>query len=163
MASGRTHNRVTMALIVPAGFLAYQASGDALAMCAAMAGCAFSLLVDPDLDIDTGTRNKKRARRSFGPFAIPWLVFWHAYSLAVPHRSPVSHFPILGTMIRLAYLFGGSLFVAWLLSPDLAGWLWQQLCWPAGAYILWAAAGLALSDIAHWVFDGFPIRARRQK
>lgn len=163
MASGRVHNFVTMALIIPTAYMGYSLSGgDALAGLIEGGGCALALLVDPDLDIDTGTRNKNRAKRAFGPFAIPWLVFWHAYSLAVPHRSPISHLPILGTLIRLTYWILGTLLLAYLIDPALAGWIVGEVLRPVSGYGLWAIMGFMISDFAHWVFDGAPLRGKKK-
>jgi uncharacterized metal-binding protein len=99
--------------------------------------------LSPDLDI------KSRPFLRWGILRFIWL----PYQRFIPHRSPLSHAPVLGSVIRLLYLVV-------FLSPL---WLfpgWQQIQWAIG----WGEAiaflvGVELSALNHLVLDGliFPL------
>lgn len=153
MPSGRVHALATTlaaATVSPAlVILAAQPVDSALAFAA---GCMAGLLLTPDLDVDHRTKSYKVVRRSFGRvLAEVWYWFWQPYARLLPHRSPWSHTPILGTILRLAYL----LFVPMILwgalrmffnLPQFPALAWHPL-WG------WAIAGLMLVDTVHIVMD----------
>jgi uncharacterized metal-binding protein len=78
-----------------------------------------------------------------------WTWLWYPYARAIPHRSPWSHWPILGTVMRLAYLSIPIIAVMALCHARI-DWavFWDWL--PA---ILAAVAGLGVSDFGHFVLD----------
>lgn len=125
MPDGRVHSMATILLAGAAGFTTYQLhlldQPHAIAMaCGSMAG----LLLTPDLDVDTGCVSDDWARSVVGrgPALFWWLV-WRPYSALIPHRSPLSHFPILGTVLRLGYL---SL-VVWVIASYLVdAWIARE-------------------------------------
>lgn len=142
----------TVLLAGAAGFGTYQLGLlDQPHAIALAAGSLAGLLLTPDLDVDTGSNSDDWAR-SFGrlPGLLWWLV-WRPYAALVPHRSPLSHFPILGTVLRLGYL---SL-VVWVLA--WAVHLIAPIAIPAIRAVPWwfplAFVGLALADLLHWVLD----------
>lgn len=145
MASGRTHNFVN--LLLAAGSYAgakYYGLPDELAWSIA-GGVALGFVLNGDLDVDGGSiafHNVRRLPLVGKLLAFTWRVLWWPYAKIVPHRSPLSHLPILGTLIRVSYL--------------------GLLIWPVWPFIPWAALlpwlapvllGLALSDLVHWILD----------
>lgn len=145
MASGRTHNSANLLLAVGAYAGAkYYGAADTLAWPLA-GGVALGFALNCDLDVDGGSiafQNVRRLPVIGKALAIAWRIIWWPYAKIVPHRSAISHFPILGTLIRVSYL--------------------GLLMWPAWPFIPWGAVlpwlgpallGLMLSDTVHWILD----------
>jgi len=92
------------------------------------------------------------------PLRLAWKIFWYPYARAIPHRSPWSHWPILGTAIRLVYSII-LLIIIWIIvgRPVLVmpTWGWVLL---RGAWI-----GLLVSDTGHYVLDLLPKRKKGKK
>lgn len=154
MPSGRAHAAITT--LAGAGLAAWAwgqgwPRPDMIALCA---GCLAGIVISPDLDVDQPTRpHYIMARFGWLPAGL-WRIVWLPYSRMIPHRSPVSHAPLLSTAIRLAYLAA----LAWLLLA-LTGRPWPGL--PAWAPL--ACAGLAVSDGLHWLADVLVSWYRRRK
>lgn len=114
MPSGKTHDRLTW-IFAPAVLLVGWVLSQQLAV-SATAALAFvfaGLMFSGDLDL------KSVQYKRWG-----WLRWiWIPYQRTVPHRSPFSHGPVLGTLTRLLYLS------AWMF---LLFWLWTRL-------VLWLA------------------------
>jgi uncharacterized metal-binding protein len=77
---------------------------------------------------------------------------WIPYQKYIPHRSPLSHAPLLGSTIRLLYL-AALLLPLWVIFPGL-----QQIEWA----ITWEKAiaflvGVELSALNHLLLDGLLI------
>ena len=107
MPNARTHDTITYA-IIPFTFLAAEMYwGDHMTSIIATVAMLFSgLMFGPDLDLDS------KPYRRWGPLKI----LWKPYQAALPHRSVLSHGPMLGTIIRIVYfLIVFSLFAATLL------------------------------------------------
>jgi len=148
MPSGKVHSFTTILLSAGLGAASYQA-GYPLQQVAALTGGALAgLLLTPDLDVNGGSISNHHARKLGGSiFGLAWALIWTPYSYLIPHRSPLSHFPLIGTALRLGYLV---LLATLILSvfhlagvgmPALPAW------WP------WAFAGLALADLLHFILD----------
>lgn len=104
MPNARTHDAITYA-IIPFTYFATQIYwGDHLTSAIATVAMLFSgLMFGPDLDLDS------KPYRRWGPLKF----LWKPYQAALPHRSMLSHGPILGTIIRIVYfLIVFSLFAA---------------------------------------------------
>ena len=148
MPSGKVH-----AAISATNLLAVAAIGAPLALAYPdlrgpyLATLTIGLLVTPDLDIQGITHEEKRALR------VPvigwlWVLLWWPYALLVPHRSPVSHWPLIGTALRAVWL---GLIVAAadaMLRP-------QATAIDTGLLTLglWTMLGWAVQDMCHWVAD----------
>lgn len=149
MPSGKVHSYTTVFLAAGAGVAAWQ-YGLGLVTTAALTGGALAgLMLTPDLDVSGGSISHQHARKIGGWWlGLIWAIIWTPYSFFIPHRSPLSHFPLLGTAIRLTYLTGvGMLFIS---LAHLAGWIHfagLPSWWP------WSFAGLALADWLHWILD----------
>jgi len=97
---------------------------------AAGIGCASGVAVSPDLDLVNTVRVP----------VIGWLwgAYWWPYRKLIAHRAYISHAPIVGTLVRLAYLMPIIIIAISILPPGLvAAW----------------AAGLACADILHSLLD----------
>lgn len=156
MAPGRVHNATTTAALTVAGICAtglLRWPTDYLALCA---GLAAGYVFSPDLDLADGNISLANLRRIPGVgkvLALLWRVVWWPYGLLVPHRSRLSHLPILSTAIRFGYL-----------------WLWLVLLkipipirFEADTVVgLFVFIGLSVSDLAHWWVDLADTEAKRQ-
>lgn len=163
MASGRTHGKITLALTIPAGILGYMA-GDITTGLVAASGCFAGLFIDPDLDVDRITRSERRVIKTVGLVGWLWHILWWPYAKVIPHRHPLSHWPLLGTALRLVYLAGLVLLVLFGLET-VFGWGVPLLATlMAVPRPLWLAGlgGLALSDAGHWVTDYIRVRRMRR-
>ena len=161
MSSGRTHAAVTMISSVGIAYLLHDQglnSSQALAFCI---GGLTGLLVNPDLDVDNGSISQRVVRKSTGCLiSAAWSFLWVPYALIMPHRSVFSHWPILGTVLRLAYLVL-VYHLIWLGLHHTLGL--APVATHTGPLLLpvWALPafiGLSMTDALHWMFDYLPWR-----
>jgi len=117
------------------------------------AGAALGTLVHPDWDY----AEIRGVVADLGPFK--YLV--KPYGLAVPHRSFISHGPLIGTAGRLAYI----LLPLWLLTLACqamgycpANWVGELV---ATRFFWWAVLGLAIVDTLHTVMDAVTTGLKR--
>jgi uncharacterized metal-binding protein len=144
MPSGKVHSVYTglLALVsLPAGDYALTV------------GILSGLILSPDLDVDDGYIGLAHLRR-FGCVgnvaSVLWRTFWYPYSKLVPHRSPISHSFIVGTTVRVGYLFLP------LLLANIFG-LPLQLPTHFGSWFI----GLCLSDGLHVLMDWISSKTKR--
>ena len=129
-------------------------------------GSLSGLWLSPDLDTYS---------RPYYRWEHIWLDFiWEPYRQWVPHRSVVSHLPVLSTGIRVAWLatwLAGLTTIVWLgcswfgvggsvsITPEQAMRTLERV-----SYLGWHwLVGLAMADAVHWVLDGFPVHLPRKK
>jgi len=110
-------------------------------------GCLLGIPLTPDLDQISISKSEWRLVKKFGPFGFVWMAYWWLYAWVIPHRSFWSHFPIVGTILRLIYImFLPTIFYIYkgynIILPELA---WEVL---AGVFV-----GLVVSDFLHWGMD----------
>ncbi|NJN44419.1 MAG: DUF2227 family putative metal-binding protein [Anaerolineae bacterium] len=159
MASGKAHATASLLLTLPAGLLAFGLGGDFSAAVACATGSLAGLILSPDLDVPQRTHSNYIMYELLGRIGGGlWFAFWWPYSRMIPHRSPLSHWPILGTLGRLLYIIVLS-------APLWYGftWFWfgagSNLPTPnpvVTTWLGWAILGLILSDILHFVMDNMP-------
>jgi len=162
MPNARTHDAITYA-IIPFTFLAAEMYwGDHTTSAVATIAMLFSgLMFGPDLDLDS------KPYRRWGPLKF----LWKPYQAALPHRSKLSHGPILGTVIRIVYfLIVFSLFAATVLyvrhryvNGDQTTWQAEFDVVKADLFTFWgetderylwgAFAGLWVGALAHTTAD----------
>lgn len=138
MAWGKTHLKINkyMAPVVFAGTFALTLNPtDAL-----LVSVGFYLIgsfVHPDLDLHLVTHTCRKIYEWCPTIGFIWRMYWTPYSRLIPHRSWVSHAPIIGTLIRLLYLLPVTL--------------------PAAYYVpglfIWIIVGLGISDLVHYSVD----------
>lgn len=131
-------------------------------------GTLLGLIIGPDLDVDEGWRGDYLLRA----LHIEWVydLFWEAYRHAIKHRSPLSHFPVLGTLIRILYLFIPLQVLVIKDQPtphlklflhafpaQLVSIVFWFLAWYFWFYIPYVAppliTGIIISDTLHWIYD----------
>lgn len=120
---------------------------------AAGGGCLLGIILSPDLDQESLSAAEYKIVKYTLGLGFLWAMLWFPYALAIKHRSPISHWPLLGTAGRLVYLgaFG--------LIAHSFGWVPPLVPLPL---LAWGVAGLAVSDAAHWFMDfHWPGRKRR--
>jgi uncharacterized metal-binding protein len=144
--NGSQHQRATLALAAGLGLAAASVASRPLATAAA--GAIFGLWSHPDRDCPAA-----KIDRQMGILGLVGAIIWTPYAYLVPHRSRVSHGPIIGTVGRLLYLAAvvaaPLYFLQQMAGVDAAtAWLLERR-----PDLLYAAAGLALSDLLHWIMD----------
>lgn len=156
MASGREHTFGTIILTPLAGLAAWHLShGDQAITFLATAGCFSGIFISPDLDMPTRTISESTLLRWSWGIGYLWIALWYPYALLFRHRG-ISHCPLVGTCTRLLYLLGWAFLLQEVLrhSIQVEGhlllWLKEHLI-PLGIF----SAGLAVSDLGHWVMDHF--------
>lgn len=145
MSNGVQHGLMTQTLAaasVPVtAFLSRDLKITLLVACGVMVG----LVMEPDLDVVHRTKSEARVASIHPILGLVWYWFWLPYAKAIPHRSWVSHLPIVGTGLRVLYLTWIPMVIYVSLGNDLSTLPIQD--------ILWVCLGLAASDLAHWGMD----------
>ena len=144
MASGKTHDACSR-LIAVAGALGAGIATESIAVgTGALVGGLAGLILSPDLDLVN--------RQGGGCIALGfWRSvglhrYWLVYGL-LPHHSMWSHWPVLGTLLRLIYC-------APLVTPLLIGL--SPFHESQQVFFMAAVLNLAIADIGHWLLDGAP-------
>lgn len=110
------------------------------------AGALTGIFLTPDLDLIENSspfRLFRKRRYISGFFWMIYWFYWQPYGRLVSHRSIVSHFPLISTIIRVIY-FGWPLAFAW--------W-WFQMPSFYVVVLWWLFLGLASSDFVHIICD----------
>lgn len=134
MPSGKTH---TVATSLSAGTMAIvmsYAQFPTSEVIATFAGFMTTLVVNPDLDLN------RRKPREVLPFL--WWAFWFPYSRLMKHRSSLSHWPVISTLLRVTYLA-----IPIFLLTDYIG-INNNI---SNYYYFFA--GMVISDILHFLMD----------
>ncbi len=146
-------------------------------------------MLTPDLDVDAGNISNQIIREKIGgrPSAKqkdkPWFVvrrrvawsiekvwdgLWFIYRGSVKHGSPLSHFPVISTLFRLAYLFLILLVIPYatfaLLFPG--AWdIWGEIRWWVALMVkhYQIIIGLMGSDLIHWTLDTLTTEHAKKK
>jgi uncharacterized metal-binding protein len=100
----------------------------------------------PDSDQDIFTYQDWITKNIDYYFSILWYAIWWAYSKAIPHRSWLSHSPIIGTFLRIFYLFV-------LFSPIIYIYKLHNYIFYYWDYSLTIFLGMCLSDLNHLALD----------
>lgn len=143
MSTGNNHILASLILTPIAGASGYFFTGDIGIGLMSAAGSITGTLLSPDLDMTSWTISKK----VLGPFARLYAAFWLPYSKVIKHRSIWSHGPIIGTLGRLLYILSLVTIVT-----RCKIWVWMTTWWE---YTLAFIVGLMLSDLIHWIMDGW--------
>ncbi|HMN11174.1 MAG TPA: DUF2227 family putative metal-binding protein [Bellilinea sp.] len=147
MPGGRTHQTMTIgAAVVTAGAMAY-AGFPTSEILACSTGYLVSLWVNPDLDL-----NPRLVWRS--PKKLLWQLVWYPYAKLIPHRGILSHFPLIGTAVRLLYFFLPAYILLLLMGASIQ---------VAPRSLEWMLFGLALSDTLHVLADVFSTSLKRRR
>lgn len=152
MSSGRTHRAMTLAIAPLTACAAGVASRSIPAAFVVGLGGLLTVFVNPDLDQEGISASEWDIVQFFGLFGgigHMWMAYWHPYAWAIPHRSPWSHLPAFGTLVRFLYL-APLVFV--LVSPfvDLSVMVGSVSFWRVAG---WLFIGAAVCDAGHCVAD----------
>ena len=165
MADGKTHALATQTLAVLL-FAAEATNGKlheyplvpTLIYCSALSvGALLGLILTPDLDVNAGSisENKVREVSPFGENL--WWIYWFPYRQILPHRSPFSHWPVIGTIVRLFYIaipyFILLAVVNFIYPPYLAGLAQAGFWLMTLPYFHVAVLGLMGADMLHYLMD----------
>jgi uncharacterized metal-binding protein len=107
MATGRTHARIAQAMLWPLGATSiYLYSLDPASGLGWVAGSVLGTAISPDIDHHATTVEEARLYRLWKPLGLLWQALWWPYEKLFAHRG-ISHWHIIGTATRFAYLFFG--------------------------------------------------------
>ena len=149
MPSGRIHSIANIVVAVSGSATMLLLGHGTESIIGIPSGAIVGILLSCDLDIDSGNIADHLIKRYTGHIVeTMWTMLWTVYRKAFKHRSFLSHFPLVSTIIRIAYL---SVFYFLVATP--LKWLsglvhidWPQFWW-------WAFVGLVLADTSHWGLD----------
>jgi len=145
MPRAHTHRAVALfgaVILAAGGALTY---GTRIAAVAAVA-CVFGeLWMSADRDLDNGARSWRW-----------WFTFgfvWALYAALIPHRSKLSHWPVVGVAGRVLYVAVPVVGVLCLagMDGDVVRFVSLHHVELAAAYV-----GLEASGTLHWVADRMP-------
>jgi uncharacterized metal-binding protein len=156
MSSGRTHDRITLiSLPILTGISLALTRNAELTLWVAGSFLFGGLMFGPDLDI--------HSNQSIRWGWLRWM--WQPYRQAVPHRSTLSHGPIIGTVCRLLYvglwiilicLLYQSVcyFMKWPMWNEVQTWRSIQQFVTKHQAILWSIfVGLEVGSMSHYSAD----------
>jgi uncharacterized metal-binding protein len=103
------------------------------------AGAFVGVVLQPDLDHDDGTISEHFVRSVSSIAQKMWWIYWYPYRRIMKHRSFLSHFPIVSTIIRLVYAFWWVYALGWFLPPAFIN-------------------GIVAVDAIHWTMDARLLR-----
>lgn len=141
IASGKNHDLSILFATPIIGIIGVAHSLE-LGIIAATSHYLAGMYLSPDLD--TVSNPFKR----WGVLKIIWI----PYQKKIPHRSPLSHAPVLGSAIRLVYL-AALLLPLWIIFPGLQEVHWAVSWEKAIAFLV----GVELSALNHLLLDGLLI------
>jgi uncharacterized metal-binding protein len=155
MSAGHVHTRACV--ILAAGFSVGILASQNIADFQYVAGALTGIMLSPDLDVDAKNLSYTYIRKRLGRLPeLAWTWLWHFYRKSIKHGSELSHFPVISTLGRLAYLF---LFLVLLPSIVIhANYLpsvQAEVIWWFGKVCQYWRFILALmgADIIHWGLD----------
>ena len=158
MASGKEHDFSIQVLTVPLGVICFIVFDLRSAISLGLAFLIGGLWLSPDLDVIS-----KPAKR-WGLLGI----LWFPYRKLIPHRSWISHAPIIGTLIRLVYLCTLLTLIIQFFPQQIIGihlrinikevLELKDLYYKDAIFCL---AGLEMSALVHIILDKFPVFKKR--
>jgi len=148
MSSGKDHARASKFLALPVAVASFAVVDDPVLALGAVLGCGIvGQVLSPDLDQSDLTRSDWLVLKRAGVFGGLWLAWLYPYAVAIPHRHPLSHAPVVGTVGRVLYVtlpfLVGARLLDW--SPVIPAVVVRLL---VGVFF-----GLLISDVAHWAMD----------
>jgi uncharacterized metal-binding protein len=156
MSSGRTHDRITLiSLPILTGISLLLTRNAELTLWVAGSFLFGGLMFGPDLDIHSNQSIR------WGWFR--WM--WQPYRQAVPHRSALSHGPIIGTVCRLLYVGlwaillallyqSACYFLKWPMWNEVRTWrAIQQFVTKHYTILLSIFVGLEVGSMSHYSAD----------
>ena len=118
----------------------------------------FEWLASPDMDSRSHQVNRKHNNSVQRRI---WLSYWYLYRRFIPHRSPLSHSLLIGMPLRLLHLALPVAVICYLAAPGASIYMWElvrnnpEAALATGAQYDWFLYGAVLSNVTHFVKDGF--------
>ena len=114
-------------------------------------GCVFGYFIlgryiTPDLDHRNFTSDEYRMMRELKFFGSLLAGLFQPYGYLFKHRSFLSHFPFISTLIRLIWLLGVPVGILWVYVDN--GARFNIMLFGLGVWV-----GLGIADLIHWFFD----------
>jgi uncharacterized metal-binding protein len=121
-------------------------------------GSILGIVCSPDWDVDKSFIGDTYVRRLGRPFEWLWDRFLHVYRVSLKHGSPLSHWPIIGTLGRIIYSYFFIIFIPvflyhFVFQPEWS--LYDVFLKHIGVLVAnWRIlVGLASSDFIHFIMD----------
>lgn len=166
MSSGRTHDRITLWALPLVVLVALRVTLSGWLTAVVCLGFMLGgWMLGPDLDIHSVQYKRWGWLR--------WI--WLPYRGKIRHRSPWSHGPIIGTVVRVLYLslwlaLGGLIIVELLNRTQRTALSWGDLAeglrWALVTYWPWWLAlviGLELGALSHYVADWLSSAVKKKR
>jgi len=156
VSTGIQHAKATILLSIPMGFLALGVGAGADGALACFGGALAGVLISPDLDIQGRTHSNEVVYQYMGSIlGAAWYAFWWPYAWLIPHRNPLSHWPLVGTTGRVLYLsIVANLFWAGVILLTTGKLQPIIITDPRDSFLLaWVIIGLAAADTLHYGMD----------
>lgn len=155
MSAGNVHTKASLALT--AGFLVGAiVSRESTDLQYAM-GALIGVMISPDCDVDSKFIAYHYIRRGLGKWAEKiWDWLWYFYRRSLKHGSELSHFPVVGTLGRITYLFFFCVIIPYLVLRIFIPFQWEPelVWWMAKFATYWKViVGLMGADFIHWGLD----------
>lgn len=150
MSSGKQHWESNKRLLVAGAVAVSITTMNPFYAFAWMCGVTTGMLVHPDWDINHRTYPNRMVKNKFG--SIIASIYWYVqypYAMLIPHRSWVSHTPIVSTIIRMAYVGVWLIPLALLLGTDI---IMFMLMTP---FTFISMVGWFTTDLNHILMDKF--------
>lgn len=151
MSSGKVHKKFNNIFTAAAtgGALVFGGFDAALPV---FVGCVAGTVMTPDMDLNA---NLPRSFLTNIPIiGRLWKGIWRPYQELLGHRSFFSHFPIVGSSLRVLYIAGWLWFFLWLAS-SLFGTITPVDFFESLDKSFWLIAFMFLcaQDFIHWLLD----------
>lgn len=150
MADGKVHEKDSNIIAAGVGVASVLIFHNFVAGAFVALGALSGVYITPDLDVDGWIRSKRNLVNDYGIIGYLWFGFWYPYARAIKHRNWLSHAPVVGTLVRVAYI--GAIPLVGLYFTETAV---SEVVKSAVSF--WVI-GLMVSDAAHWARDGFPMQ-----
>ncbi len=159
--NGKAHLQANLYTAPAVAASAWLVTGSLEATLQVTVGWLLENIINPDLDLEGRTESERifLDLPLIGPtlgraMSLLWQLLWLPYALAISHRHALSHMPLLGTALRVLYLwavchFGGRILFGVNITPDILA---------RSPGVFW---GLVLAHVQHWLLDVLHTRMRR--
>ena len=154
MSAGTVHTKSS--LILAGGFLI----GGLVARESTLGyivGSLIGIFINPDNDVDAGTVTHKYLRKRLGWWAeMLWNIIWRPYRKSLKHGGDLSHFPVISTLGRIAYLFFFLVVIPEIILYFIfpMNFLYEIKWWINVLLINYRVViGLMAADLIHYVLD----------
>lgn len=155
MSAGHVHTKAS--LLLTGGFLIstlVTGNWSGLQFCV---GSLIGVMVTPDCDVDAGTIHDRYIRNRLGWMGeMFWDGLWYFYRRSLKHGGELSHFPVISTLGRMAYLYLFLIIIPiTALSLVFVLDIRYELSWWSDKILMYwkVVAGLMAADTLHYFLD----------